>query len=242
MRSETDKAYLAGLIDGEGHITLTIGKTKGGTRRYTLHIGVTNTHRATLEALAEEWNGNLTAQRLRKDGQRAASMVTWAARKAESVLLAVQPYLRIKAEQCRVALDFMATANSLEHKSQPTTPEVARRRDELKAELTRLNGRVPVIPVETPEKPPLTCQWCGKEFTTYQKLRKYCSQDCNLKAGRQAYMERTRLEKVCPDCGTAFTTWRKNQLYCSAQCGPHGQHSKRGLVPKGTKHTSPPTP
>lgn len=236
MRSETDKAYLAGLVDGEGHITLTKSSQRNGSIRYTLTVGVTNTHRATLEAIAAEWNGNLTEQRHRTDRGRPILSVVWGAQKAARVLEAIQPYMRIKSEQCRVALEFMATANPPEHRSRSVTDEVRARRHELKAELQRLNGRFAIIPVEKEEKPPLTCQLCGVEFTTYQKLRKYCSQTCTLRAGRQAYLDRIRIDKKCPDCGTAFTTSRKTQVYCSAQCGPHGQRSKKGLVPQGTKH------
>ncbi len=236
MHTEAEQAYLAGLIDGEGHISLTTTKAKWGTRTYTLVVGISNNHRETLEGIAQEWDGSLTALRMRRDGWKAASSVVWSPRRAEMVLREVYPFLRIKRAQCEVALAYLATLNPPEHRTAPVSDAVMAERDRLKAELTRLNGRKPMGPnLERLPREPLTCQQCGQQFDWYSKLRKYCSPACNLKAGRDAYYQRHSREQVCPVCGETYTTFRKNQMYCSPKCGAQKRVAIRACVVCGTQ-------
>ena len=85
-----------------------------------------------------------------------------------------------------------------------------------------------------------TCQGCGKEFTTRNKIpRKYCSHKCagennpvmkSSIAPRQEPIDETLQRKQCIMCGAIFhrkrysngrllptRNWRK-QKYCSRQC------------------------
>lgn len=240
MHTETDRAYLAAFLDGEGYISIGVRTSKAGSAGHYLVVAVTNTHEGVLRHLHSIWGGALTTPRRRSEKHLRAGDLKWVSRQAAAVLAEIRPYLIIKGDRADIAMAFQATYGTLENgrwSSRVVTEEVWKQREAYRLSVGGQNAKYDKAAERVyAEKPALTCQWCGKEFTSYQKLRKYCSQDCNLKAGRAAYMERTRIEKVCPDCGTTFTTWRKNQTYCSATCGPHGRNSRKGLTPAGTKH------
>lgn len=235
MHTETERAWLAGFIDGEGNIGIThIASTGPLGKRHVLRVTVTNTHVPTLHHIHELWGATRMSMRERKNGWKAAGDVVWWAQRAGEVLREVQPYLVTKKEQCRIALEFLETMNSPEHRSRPITDEIWNRREALRLELSGHNRKATAEAVESSveTKPPLTCQYCKKEFTSYQKRRKYCSRDCNLMAGREAYVDRHTYQKVCPSCGQEFTA-RLKQLYCSNRCGRKG--SGHAPVPKGSK-------
>ena len=233
LYTETDKAYLAGFVDGEGHITI---GSRGGGKGYYLGSGVTNTHEGVLLHLQRIWGGNLTTPRARGTEHQKAGELKWSTSVAVKMLREIQPYMIVKAEQCRLALEFAALLNPPEHSTRPISQENWEQREAIRLALRERNARRgKVQPRKYEEKPTLTCQFCGTEFTTYQKTRKYCSPQCNQKAHRQAYYDRHQQDKTCPDCGKQFTTWRKDQVYCSPQCGPHGRHHQLEAV--GTRHT-----
>lgn len=99
--STADASYLAGLIDGEGSIFL-YRKRNGAALRVT----ITNTVR---EVLA--WTATATGVGsivVRKGNAKHKTSYFWQvnAQAAESLIVQVQPYLRIKAEQATLALDF----------------------------------------------------------------------------------------------------------------------------------------
>lgn len=64
------------------------------------------------------------------------------------------------------------------------------------------------------------CAFCGKEFTTYFKMAKYCSRSCYFNARHI----RGTIEQICQNCGKKF--WRhksasvreKKYNFCSVEC------------------------
>lgn len=219
MRTDIDRAYLAGLLDGEGHISISLLSTPNGGKRHVLVVGITNTYLPALEELAELWGASVGHIRQRSPQRRRAGEIKWTTAAAATILREVQPFLRIKHAQCAVALAFRELINPLEYKSRTITESDWQAREELRLALGRLNGRVPEMrPPPDVDRPALTCQYCGEQFTAYQKRRKYCSQACNMKAGRDAYEQRTRSITACPLCRTEFLA-RKGQVYCSIKCG-----------------------
>lgn len=221
MHTETQKAYMAGMLDGEGHIGISMLPTRNRSRRHWLRVTLTNTNLEVLRELADEWGGKVV--RLRQGnaerGWRVAGDISWSTNAARQLLEEVQPYLRIKREQCRIALEFLATIAPLEHKSRPVTEEMWEQREGLRGQIGALNSRK-IVRAKSPhsEKPSLTCLQCGTAFDSYQRLRKYCSPVCKDRAGRDAYEERTRSIKPCALCGTEFLA-RNMQKYCSIKCG-----------------------
>ncbi len=138
MVSETDKAYLAGLLDGEGSIGI---NNFGGKRVPGLRVTVTNTHLAVLKELQAIWGGALTSRRIRVKGWKASSDLLWGAVTAAEILRAVQPYLRIKQSQCKLALQFQKTVNDSSHRTRKLAEGVAEYRQELRQKMKLLNAR-----------------------------------------------------------------------------------------------------
>ncbi|MDO8673200.1 MAG: hypothetical protein Q7O66_17480 [Dehalococcoidia bacterium] len=238
MHTETQKAYLAGLLDGEGNIAIPTIPTKRGTTRHTLDVRITNTAVAVLQEIGAEWGSKIAQIRKRhiERGYKETGDLRWSTQSAAIMLREIRPYLRIKAQQADIALLLMETLRPREHRTVPLTDEEWSYREQLRLQLRVLNrrgGDAAAAAIPTPEKPTLTCQYCGTEFNTYQKLRKYCSQKCAMAAGRDAYVDRHTYTKVCLGCGQTFTA-RMKQLYCSVKCGRKMQPPP---VPKGTKRS-----
>jgi hypothetical protein len=234
MHTEAERAYMAGLVDGEGHIGITRLASQNGRGRHTLIVQVTNTHLATLRELAAEWD--VAAMGVRQRGRsRAVADLKWSTDAAVRLLREIQPYLRIKREQCRVALEFAETIRPRETRTIPITIAEWEHRDRLRYAIQLLNSRTPQEPQTLKAAPEMTCQYCHAVFTGYQKRRKYCSRDCAMKAGRDAYVDRHTTTKTCPSCGKEFVS-RLKQQYCSIKCGRTAQAPP---VPLGTQRVTP---
>lgn len=108
-----------------------------------MRLTVTNTEVETLRELQRLWGGCVSNRREigRKPHWKPAHDLIWAGTTAAEVLREVQPYLRIKAEQCRVALEFASTVNPSEHRTRPIPEQVSEYRQDLRAEMLSLNAR-----------------------------------------------------------------------------------------------------
>lgn len=106
--SEPEKAYLAGILDGEGHIgmtTITVG------RSYTVKISLGMSDFQIPLLFKETFGGNVYY----KDKQsywnpKWKPQALWSvkSRQAERVLIALLPYLRVKKVQAELALEYMS--------------------------------------------------------------------------------------------------------------------------------------
>lgn len=137
---EVDRAYAAGLIDGEGCIFITM-TAKNGRRvnprpSYTLRIAVSMTHRPTLEWLQATMGGCLhEVHHKAPAGKRWKRCWKWhtSGARAASVIRAISPYLRVKAAEAEVALAFQDRIGG-----GPLTDEELDIREDLKAQLSSL--------------------------------------------------------------------------------------------------------
>jgi len=60
------------------------------------------------------------------------------------------------------------------------------------------------------------CKNCGKEFTTNDSKKHYCSHDCY-----EAYQLKRRADvevRTCLQCGNKFETTHWSKRYCSTEC------------------------
>lgn len=135
--SKTDYAYLAGLFDGEGHITLTKSKpAEGALRKYVgkthttfrparvaswqfcLNIGITNTDKRLINWLEEKFGGtHYTDKRHQQNWKSAYRWRLLGRSHQERVLLAILPYMVIKREQASLALDFIRMGDREDQKA-----------------------------------------------------------------------------------------------------------------------------
>ena len=111
MVTETDKAYLAGIIDGEGYIG--IGMNKGTDNRqpqYVLRISIAQSNQPFLVCLRDKWGG-LGSICVNRSPRQAKVGYRWhiSANQAASILEDILPYLVIKKPQAELALEFQVT-------------------------------------------------------------------------------------------------------------------------------------
>ena len=125
----SDKAkwgYLAGLIDGEGHISITRSdkpeyRTQRGKMklhpcpvRYGLVVAVTNTDIRLMKWLKEMFGGSYNGGKPFKGHPNWKPKYQWNVcgnKEKELILLALLPYLVLKREQAIIALEFARLRN-----------------------------------------------------------------------------------------------------------------------------------
>lgn len=99
-------AYLAGIIDGEGCISLRRNKGRG---QYYIRICVGIAHRRTCELLQATFGGHVRQEK-RSKYPNAQPIFRWDMSKTEDVysfLKDVEPYVRIKARQVKLAYEWI---------------------------------------------------------------------------------------------------------------------------------------
>lgn len=100
--SETDAAYIAGFLDGEGSILLTL-RANGSV---SMLVTVANTNAEVIEWLIGVTNvGRLFSRTPRSDRHRGTYWWQANADAAYGLLEQVRPYLKIKAAQADLALE-----------------------------------------------------------------------------------------------------------------------------------------
>lgn len=101
-----DYAWLAGIIDGEGHLALA-----KGDQRYYAQIRVSNTDPRLIQRISQVWerqNVKFSMQFLRRPGKRDyLDIVTIGLGSARKVLESVLPYLTAKKDQAECLLSYL---------------------------------------------------------------------------------------------------------------------------------------
>jgi hypothetical protein len=114
MSSQSNAAYLAGFMDGEGSFSIVktyqIKKRVDGSKvkgiRYHLHVKITNTNKQVLDWIVEHFGGQLSNKKQVCDWKPKWDLTITGNGKMESFILAILPYLIVKKQQAQVALDF----------------------------------------------------------------------------------------------------------------------------------------
>jgi len=104
---EIDRAYVAGLIDGEGciHIEKKLGKDKT-PQYFTLRVSVTNTEFKMVNWLKENFGGHIQFHKKYKENWRRKYQWSIVARQALVFLELIRPYVLVKGEQLELAILF----------------------------------------------------------------------------------------------------------------------------------------
>ena len=104
MIEETDLAYTAAFLDGEGCINISRRMTRTGRNySYRLECIFSNNHQGVLVYLQKLWGGAIFETRANHFQLRLGAQATAA------LLIACKPYLKIKTEQADHALRFYDT-------------------------------------------------------------------------------------------------------------------------------------
>jgi hypothetical protein len=142
MFEPTTLAYLAGMIDGDGYIT--INRSKRGP--YVYHgpqIGIAGTRREPHDLAASIWGGSVGCFRPTNPRHRAQFQWTRQGAVAVAAIEALKPYLRIKLQHAELALELWAHLE--EGRAEDPFPwfspnyEPIQARDAMRAEMIGLN-------------------------------------------------------------------------------------------------------
>lgn len=110
---DTTYAYLAGIIDSDGHITIqkTRKNIKTGTSEWTAtyyaaRMGIAGTKDAPHRLAVETFGGSLTRHQPRNVGHRLVYYWALSGQKAAAALRLLLPHLLIKRAQAEAAVDL----------------------------------------------------------------------------------------------------------------------------------------
>ena len=96
-------AYVAGIVDGEGSITITTNATR---RTFVSFIYVSNTDVRLMDWLRTTFGGSV--YKMKSQGDNCKAGYRWAlfGKKAGKFIKQIRPYLKIKYEQADVVIAF----------------------------------------------------------------------------------------------------------------------------------------
>jgi len=113
---QSDLAYLAGLFDAEGSISViasTYKTQKGKMPRFDLSVSIVNTDKKVLQwILSLGFGGLITEMQRPKENHKQCYHYLVRDNAALNFLKALLPYLRIKEEQARLAVAFQIRKNA----------------------------------------------------------------------------------------------------------------------------------
>src|SRR5579859_1082903 len=120
MASQIDIEYMAGLLDGEGCITISRSKTPPRygqkTPRFDTRINIANTHLPTV-LWAQTTFGGAIFERNTRD--RPLYILSWSPRPGRDFLRQIFPFLRIKREQAALLEAFFVLREQTKHSTRP---------------------------------------------------------------------------------------------------------------------------
>lgn len=132
MISETDCAYMAGMIDGEGCLTITVRKPRkfGLAPVHECVLAVSNNNKDMLDQLQTIFGGSVT-----KPSKNGGYALRFSGRALDNILLRCAKYSKGKADQFSILAEFRG------HKtSGPLTQESIEFREELRQKIMSLHG------------------------------------------------------------------------------------------------------
>lgn len=114
----TKIAYLAGLLDGEGHIGILKSRAYGPykTTRYRLRVAIGMYCSSTIDWCVENFGGSKYERKasLTSNGvmRKVSYDACWQGQKALTLLLQVQPYLITKQKHAQIGIQFQQHCTS----------------------------------------------------------------------------------------------------------------------------------
>ena len=110
--TDTEAAYIAGLLDGEGCFGIDAQKVKLKSGRvrlcFTAIISILMTHKPTIEFMSRIFEGNICTY-IRKNENWSPAFSVYLRRQVEvkSLLTQILPYIKTKTEQARLLLQLL---------------------------------------------------------------------------------------------------------------------------------------
>lgn len=144
---ETQKAYVAGLVDGDGNINIA-GNYEYRKNTWVLSVCIYNCDLKALEIIRDWMDMGSIYSRKRDDNWQENHRLKFRAKSAASLLKKIYPYLIIKKKQAKIALEFAETFKKSNYtgcsfldKPRRLKEETVQRRKYLKQKLQSLTGK-----------------------------------------------------------------------------------------------------
>lgn len=174
---QTELAYYAGIVDGEGSIS--VSKSKEGWHKYRqtpMHYGklaVGMTHEPTIRGLHQLFGGYV---RREVRAPRFRDMWRWVCAGKEittKALLMLYPFLRVKKRQAAAVLDLNLNWTTPVVRSKGVDPMELQRREELYTIVRKLNavGVAATTEYQGPEK---VCDSLNLQETARDRIEASC--------------------------------------------------------------------
>lgn len=143
MASETELAYVAGLLDGEGTIAIAKQKPNSGSKsiKYILKIHITNTHLGVLLQCQKQFGGYICSKTHYYYRRKACYEWVLLVSKAKEFLKAILPYLVIKKEQAELGLSFLETRTACFDRRRGLSKEELNLRESYYLRMKQINQR-----------------------------------------------------------------------------------------------------
>jgi hypothetical protein len=167
--SDREKGYIAGLVDGEGTITIIVKEVlHNGKKDFYLcpFLMVTNSNREVIEWLKEKLGGRtITDHYTRRDAKFGFRKTYYnfemRGKRILPVLEVICPSLRVKREQCEAVIQFIRSRLGKHQKQSYTSQELelfwkVRRLNLSEKEFSKLVARIRQKPYSTYILPPET--------------------------------------------------------------------------------------
>lgn len=218
LMAETEAAYVAGFVDGEGCLSLVRAKQLAeGQWKIEPRFSVYNANTTVILRIREMVGcGAIYPMKARGPGHRQGYVLQWNRAEMAWVLPQIRPYLCGKAAQADLLMQFIFRKG---------TPESDA---ELRDRITELNS----LGVAEADAGP-NCPVCGALVDRSHYARKtFCSQKCQQDAANLARKNGRRAgeTRTCPKCGKEFETTVRSAVYCSANCrgAAHTDRKRKG--------------
>ncbi|HXL79142.1 MAG TPA: hypothetical protein VN985_10925 [Candidatus Eisenbacteria bacterium] len=118
--SDTDWAYAAGFVDGEGCIAVVRSFTPSrGRYQYGVHVVVSNRDRGVLEWMRTIWGGSVQPVSTSPGPWQPSWTWRCSTRIARPFLDGIRPWLRVKSRQCDNALAMVGLLYRSRHSLGP---------------------------------------------------------------------------------------------------------------------------
>ena len=103
--SETEKAYIAGILDGEGSIGIYVARSGGGHGSHVLQVTVKMSEPAAVEFISVSCGVPIHVGKV-QGNSRPCGTVILRAGKALDLLSQCLPYMRVKKVQAEIGIEF----------------------------------------------------------------------------------------------------------------------------------------
>lgn len=136
----TDKAWLGGIVDGEGCIDM-YSRNNHSSKYYIIRIVIANTNKNAMDFIQNNYKKycHRYIQIPKSKKAKECHIIQFSTQNAIRLLKDIKPYLKIKKKQANICIKM--NKSIIKNNRKKLSPKVVHYRKELYAELKKLNKR-----------------------------------------------------------------------------------------------------